>query len=128
MTCPPVAERFKRGACCLRFALLTKRFFCVVPVRHHTREMRGGLSLRPLLCDVNAVYPSVRPSDDSFFSCAGWSSHEKCGGMSFFCGLKVKKMNPTRLKELLKEREQSLQGSKKDLISRLLDWEKTNQA
>lgn len=37
-------------------------------------------------------------------------------------------MNPTRLKELLKERDQSLQGSKKDLISRLLDWEKTNQA
>lgn len=42
--------------------------------------------------------------------------------------LEVKKMNPTRLKELLKERDQSLQGSKKDLISRLLDWEKTNQA
>lgn len=39
----------------------------------------------------------------------------------------VKKMNPTRLKELLKERDESLQGSKKDLISRLLAWEKNNQ-
>lgn len=38
----------------------------------------------------------------------------------------VKKMNPTKLKELLKERDQSLQGSKKDLIARLLDWEKTH--
>lgn len=37
-------------------------------------------------------------------------------------------MNPARLKELLKEREQSLQGSKKDLIARLLEWEKSNQA
>ncbi|CAM9700308.1 unnamed protein product [Ascophyllum nodosum] len=40
--------------------------------------------------------------------------------------LEVKKMNPTRLKELLKEREQSLHGSKKDLIARLLEWEKSN--
>lgn len=37
-------------------------------------------------------------------------------------------MNPTRLKELLRERDQSLQGSKKDLINRLLDWEKANQS
>ncbi|CAN0547576.1 unnamed protein product [Ectocarpus sp. 8 AP-2014] len=37
-------------------------------------------------------------------------------------------MNPTRLKELLKERDESLQGSKKDLIARLLAWEKTNQS
>lgn len=42
--------------------------------------------------------------------------------------LEVKKMNPTRLKDLLKEREQSLQGSKKDLTTRLLEWEKANHA
>lgn len=45
-----------------------------------------------------------------------------------FDDLQVKKMNPTRLKELLKERDQSLHGNKKDLISRLLEWEKANNA
>ncbi|CAN0300875.1 unnamed protein product [Ectocarpus sp. 12 AP-2014] len=49
------------------------------------------------------------------------------GGPQKLNPLEVKKMNPTRLKELLKERDESLQGSKKDLIARLLAWEKTNQ-
>ncbi|CAN0408321.1 unnamed protein product [Ectocarpus sp. 12 AP-2014] len=50
------------------------------------------------------------------------------GGPQKLNPLEVKKMNPTRLKELLKERDESLQGSKKDLIARLLAWEKTNQS
>ncbi|CAM9149506.1 unnamed protein product [Discosporangium mesarthrocarpum] len=33
-------------------------------------------------------------------------------------------MNPTRIKELLKERGESTQGSKKDILARLLAWEK----
>lgn len=55
---------------------------------------------------------------------------EKCSDVVLvgFRGSQVKKMNPTRLKELLKERDQSLQGNKKDLISRLLEWEKANNA
>lgn len=48
--------------------------------------------------------------------------------MVVYFASQVKKMNPTRLKELLKERDESLQGSKKDLITRLLAWEKANQA
>ncbi|CAM9482872.1 unnamed protein product [Ectocarpus sp. 4 AP-2014] len=50
------------------------------------------------------------------------------GGPQKLNPLEVKKMNPTRLKELLKERDESLHGSKKDLIARLLAWEKTNQS
>ncbi len=40
--------------------------------------------------------------------------------------LQIKKMNPTKLKEYLKERGESLQGSKKDLMMRLLAWEEKN--
>ncbi len=40
--------------------------------------------------------------------------------------LQIKKMNPTKLKELLKQRGESLQGSKKDLMMRLLAWEEKN--
>eukprot|EP00612_Vaucheria_litorea_P004024 CAMPEP_0171463506 /NCGR_PEP_ID=MMETSP0945-20130129/7154_1 /TAXON_ID=109269 /ORGANISM="Vaucheria litorea, Strain CCMP2940" /LENGTH=266 /DNA_ID=CAMNT_0011990321 /DNA_START=42 /DNA_END=839 /DNA_ORIENTATION=- len=36
--------------------------------------------------------------------------------------IEVKKMNPTKIKELLKERGESVQGSKKELMARLLDW------
>ncbi len=41
--------------------------------------------------------------------------------------LQIKKMNPTKLKDLLKERGESLQGSKKDLTMRLLAWEENNE-
>ncbi len=42
--------------------------------------------------------------------------------------LQIKKMNPTKLKELLKQRGESLQGSKKDLMMRLLAWEENNSS
>ncbi len=42
--------------------------------------------------------------------------------------LQIKKMNPTKLKELLKQRGESLQGSKKDLMMRLLAWEENSNS
>lgn len=84
--------------------------------------------MRSFLGDVNAWYPAFRPCDEKLFLLRLFVVTRKMRGDLFSGGLQVKKMNPTRLKELLKERDQSLQGSKKDLISRLLDWEKTNQA
>ncbi len=42
--------------------------------------------------------------------------------------LQIKKMNPTKLKDLLKQRGESLQGSKKDLMTRLLAWEENNHS
>lgn len=39
----------------------------------------------------------------------------------------IKKMNPSKLKEELKLRDQPIQGNKKALQKRLLDWCKENQ-
>lgn len=39
----------------------------------------------------------------------------------------IKGMNPTKLKDALKERNESIQGSKKILQKRLIDWCKKNQ-
>ena len=38
--------------------------------------------------------------------------------------IEIKKMNPTALKGALKERNLSIQGQKKDLMQRLIDYEK----
>ena len=48
---------------------------------------------------------------------------ENDGGLEKITPIEIKKMNPAAIKDTLKERGQSTQGQKKDLIKRLTDYE-----
>ncbi|CAM9907500.1 unnamed protein product [Chrysoparadoxa australica] len=61
---------------------------------------------------------AAKDAEDKVKAAAG--KDDKDSGFPVFSAIEIKKMNPAKLKEVLKERGESTQGSKKDLQTRLL--------